>query len=259
MRNKNNNGKVAIVTGATGGLGSAMVSQFVAEGTRVVLNYNQSKDKAESAAYNINKKTPNMALPYKANVADYQEVVAMIDKVLETWERIDILVNNAGCWPPKETGFASGSKKEGVFIVDLEHDEWRWFLDTQLTGPFNCIKAVAPTMIKLGGGHIINIGGGIGLRGRSGNSAYAAAKGGLVGVSRTAALELGPYNIKVNMAIPGPVNHPSVSWVFRDGEVGGGLLNRNQTPEEFAAFVVNLTNYENISGQMFFAENRIMI
>jgi 3-oxoacyl-[acyl-carrier protein] reductase len=252
-------GRVAIVTGATGGLGSAMALAFAEEGTKVVVNYNRSKDKAESISNQINENIPNMAFPFKADVGNYPEVLAMVDKTLETWGRIDILVNNAGCWPPKESGFATGYKREGVLIVDMGHDEWEWYLASQLTGPFNCIKAVADPMIKQGGGHIINIGGGIGLRGRTGNSGYAAAKGGLLGVSRTAALELGQYNIKVNMAIPGPVNHPSVSWVFREGEVGGGLLGRNQTPEEFALFVVNMTHYENISGQMFFAENRIMI
>jgi 3-oxoacyl-[acyl-carrier protein] reductase len=260
--NKDNDketGRVAIVTGATGGLGTPMALQFASEGTRVVMNYNRSKEKAESIAKQLNDQTPGTAFPCKADVGNYEEVVAMVDEALKVWGRIDIIVNNAGAWPPKESGFTTGYKREGVLIVDMGHDEWDWYLKSQLTGPFNCIKAVAPHMIKQGGGHIINIGGGIGLRGRKGNCGYAAAKGGLVGLSRTAALELGQYNIKVNVAIPGPVNHPGMSWVFREGEVGGGLLRRNQTPEEFALFVVNLTHYENISGQIFFVENRIMI
>ncbi len=258
MDNDKLTGRIAIVTGASGGLGSQMALQFATKGAKVIVNYNRSKDAAQGIAEQINRAGPGAAVAFKADVGNYQEVEAMVAETLKMWKSIDILVNNAGAWP-MNTEFATGSKKEGTSIVDMGNDEWGWFLSSQLTGPFNCIKAVAPHMIKQGGGHIINIGGAIGLRGRAGNAAYAAAKGGLIGLSRTAAIELGQYNIKVNIVIPGPVVHPRMEWVFRPGEVGGGLLGRNQTPEEFARFVVNLTKYENISGQIFFAENRITL
>lgn len=250
--------KVAIITGASGGLGSAMARQFAAEGTRVVVNYNRSQEAAQTVAGEINRASPGRALVYKADVGNYEEVTGMVAETLKTWGRIDILVNNAGAFPVG-TNFPTGSRREGSLIVDMEEEEWDWFIHSQLKGPFNCIKAVAPHMMERREGHIINVGAVIGFRGYAGKAAYAAAKGGLLGLSRTAARELGKYNIKVNMVIPGPVPHPRLEWAFNPGDTKQGLLGRDQTPEEFALFIVNLTKLENVSGQVFVVENRISL
>lgn len=250
--------KVAIITGASGGLGSAQARQFAADGTRVVVNYNRSREAAQAVAEEINSAGAGMALVYKADVGNYQEVKGMVEKTLKTWGRIDILVNNAGAFPVG-TKFPTGSRREGNLIIDMEEEEWDWFINSQLKGPFNCIKAVAPHMMEQRDGHIINIGAIIGFKGYAGKAAYAAAKGGLIGLSRTAARELGQYNIKVNMVIPGPVPHPRLAWAFNPGDTKQGLLRRDQTPEEFALFIANLTKLENVSGQTFVVENRITL
>ncbi len=250
--------KVAVITGASGGLGSAMARQFAADGTRVVVNCNRSREAAQSVAEEINSASPGMAMVCKADVGSYQEVQGMVAQTLKTWGRIDILVNNAGAFPVG-TSFPTGSRREGSLIIDMEEDEWDWFISSQLKGPFNCIKAVAPHMIEQREGHIINVGAIIGFKGYAGKSAYAAAKGGLIGLSRTAARELGQYNIKVNMVIPGPVPHPRLEWAFHPSDKKQGVLGRDQTPEEFALVIVNLSKLQNVSGQIFALENRITL
>ncbi len=249
---------VAIITGASGGLGSAMARQFAADGARVVVNYNRSKEAAQAVAEEINNARAGMAMPYQADVGNFQQVKGMVAEALKTWGRIDILVNNAGAFPVG-TDFPTGSRREGNLIIDMEEEEWDWFINSQLKGPFNCIKAVAPHMMERREGCIINIGAIIGFKGYTGKAAYAAAKGGLIGLGRTAARELGQYNIRVNMVIPGPVPHPRLAWAFNPGDTKQGLLGRDQTPEEFALFIVNLSKLQNVSGQTFVAENRITL
>lgn len=248
--------RVAIITGAAGGLGSATASQFAADGARVVINYNTSEEAAQKVAQEINSKGPGLAIVCKADVGNYQEVRGMVEETLKAWGRIDILVNNAGAFP-MGTKFPTGSKREGSLITEMEDEEWDWFINSQLKGPFNCIKAVAPHMRKQREGHIINVGAIIGFKGYAGKAAYAAAKGGLIGLSRTAARELGEHNIQVNMVIPGPIPHPRLAWLFTPSDTKHGLLRRDQTPEEFALFIVNLSKLQNVSGQIFVVENRI--
>jgi len=136
---------------------------------------------------------------------------------------------------------------------------WDKVVDLNLKGTFQCIKAIAPQMIKQKSGHIINVSSGTGLKGKAGSAPYAAAKAGVFGLTKTAALELGEHNVKVNAVCPGRTRHQRR---IRDGHTPRtpeNILGRvSGSPEEFAKYVVHLSTMENISGQTINLDSRIL-
>ena len=243
--------KVVIVTGASGGLGGAIAVQFAVTGASVLVHYHSNRNDAEKVISKISN-NGGVALAYQADVRDFGEVRAMSEFVLAKWNAIDVLVNCAG-------GAAHNLGGKNQLIVDLDEDMWDQVIDLNLKGPFLCMKAIAPQMIKQKSGHIINVGSGTGQKGRSGRSPYAAAKSGLLGLTKTAALELGEHNIKVNTVFPGRTSHER--WT-REGRKPGtteSVLGRvSGSPEEFANFVVHLSTMENVSGQTLNLDGRIL-
>ena len=249
--------KVVIITGASGGLGSAMALQFGAEGARVVVNYNVAVQDAEDVVKEINSGSGD-AFTYRADVCNFREVKAMVEAVLSRWGRIDVLVNNAG-------GALRWLGSEGEPVWEMEEELWDTVVDINLKGTFLCTKAVAPQMIKQRDGHIINVSSGTGLRGRKGWSAYAAAKTGMIGFTKSVARELGEYNIKVNTVMPGLTPHNNLikegrftEAYFEQYKREQPVLHRIGTPEEFAMTVVHLTQLQNMSGQLVNCDNRIL-
>ncbi|MBI2848066.1 MAG: SDR family NAD(P)-dependent oxidoreductase [Chloroflexi bacterium] len=238
---------VVIVTGASGGIGSAIAKKFGETGAKVVVHYNRSAADADAVAKEINK-GPGEAMTYKADVRNYEEIRAMVQATIAKWGRIDVLVNNAG-------GSKSDIREGGLPAWEIKEEVWDTVLDINLKGNFLCTKAVAPYMIEQKGGYIINMSSGMGLQGKKGSSAYSAAKAGIIGFTKAVARELGDYNVKVNVILPGMIRHKNIINENRRSEEDveaykrAAVLHRTGTPEELAATVVHITTLQNISGQ----------
>jgi 3-oxoacyl-[acyl-carrier protein] reductase len=183
-------GKVAIVTGASRGIGRAVVEELAANGATVVVNYNSSEEAAFEVVAAI-EDAGGTAMAVKADVSDFAAAQTLAKRTLDTYGQIDILVNNAG------------TTRDTLLLLMKEND-WDVVLDTNLKSVFNCCKAVARPMIRRKrGGRIINVSSVVGLVGQAGQVNYAASKAGIVGFTKSLAKELGSRAITVNAIAPG--------------------------------------------------------
>jgi 3-oxoacyl-[acyl-carrier protein] reductase len=239
--------RTVIVTGASRGLGRFTAVRFGTAGDRIAVLYRENETAARSVADSI-QASGGDALVLQADVRDPAAVKRAVDVVTGRWGAIDVLVNNAGV------------VRDGLVLKMTEQD-WDEVLDADLKGPFLCIRAVVRTMMKQRGGHIINISSITGVQGREGQVNYSAAKAGLIGVTKAAARELGRYDIKVNAVLPGYLE------TSMGRTVGGSIierikrenvLGRANDPEEVAAFIYHLSCMQNISGQVFNLDSRII-
>jgi len=251
--------KVVIVTGGSGTLGSEIALRFGLNGNKVVVNYFAHQDRAEAIAQRINE-GGGEAFSYKADISNYQQVKAMVEATLDRWDRIDVLVNNAG-------GYKGSMILESQLATEMEEDEWHKVIDVNLKGPFICIKAVAPQMVKQREGHIINVSSSMAVSGSKSYFAYSAAKAGVISLTKSMARELGDYNIKVNDVWPQPTLSPEAA--ARDSRISQerrelfrqeSLLHRDMgSAREFAEFIVHLSGTENITGQTFGIDSRVVL
>ena len=247
--------KVVIVTGGSGGLGGEVAIQFGLTGAKVVISDIAYFDDAEGVAKTITQ-SGGEAFVYEADVCNYQQVKAMVETTVDRWGRIDVLVNNAG-------GGIRWLGLEGKLVTETEEEVWDKVVDVNLKGTFLCIKAVVPQMIKQREGHIINVSSGRGLHGAKGFSAYSAAKAGVFGLTKTVAREVGDYNVKVNAVCPGRILHERALKERRatlegTAETDNLLHRKTESAQEFAKFLVHLASMENISGQTFNLDSRIL-
>jgi len=224
-------GKVAVVTGGAGGCGRAYCLAFGEEGSRVVVA-DLDGEAAERVAEEI-KRMGGEALAIKVDVTKWEDVCNMVDKALEEFGQIDILVNNAGI-----RGMAK--------IEEFPEALWDRDMDVNLRGPFFCTKAVAGHMKERRYGKIINQSSSSAISGhRTGGSAYSAAKAGLLGFSRSMALELGPYDITVNAITPGMIDTPFIAAMppARRRQIEEQCpLGRIAEPEDFVGLVLLLAS-----------------
>ncbi|SFE39730.1 3-oxoacyl-[acyl-carrier-protein] reductase [Alteribacillus iranensis] len=183
------NGKSALVTGASRGIGRAIALELADSGANVAINYAGSAQKAEEVAAACRDRGVK-AITIKANVALESEVKAMVKEVIEEFGRIDILVNNAGV------------TKDNL-VMRLKEEDWDSVLDINLKGVFFCAKAAARPMMKQREGKIINISSVVGKVGNAGQANYTAAKAGVLGLTKTLAKEFASRNIQVNAVAPG--------------------------------------------------------
>lgn len=182
--------KVAIVTGASRGIGRAIAEELAASGASVVVNYNRSQDAADEVVQAITD-AGGEATAVCANVGDFAAAQELIKAARDTYGRIDILVNNAGT-------------TRDMLLMMMKEDDWDVVINTNLKSLYNCCKAVLrPMMRQKSGGRIINISSVIGLVGQGGQTNYAASKAGIIGFTKSLAKEMGPRQITVNAIAPG--------------------------------------------------------
>ncbi|MDT2045761.1 MULTISPECIES: 3-oxoacyl-[acyl-carrier-protein] reductase [Bacillaceae] len=182
-------GKVAVVTGASRGIGRAIALELGKQGAKVVVNYAGSEAKALEVVDEI-KGYGTDAIAVQANVADADSVQIMIKEAISTFGSLDILVNNAGV-------------TRDNLLMRMKEDEWDDVLSTNLKGVFLCTKAATRQMMKQRHGRIINISSIVGVSGNAGQANYVAAKAGVIGLTKTSAKELASRNITVNAVAPG--------------------------------------------------------
>ena len=182
-------GKSAIVTGASRGIGKDIAIYLANEGAKVVVNYSGSKEKAEAVVEEI-KARGGVAFAAQANIDQADDVQRLVKQTLEVFGSIDILVNNAGI-------------TRDNLIMRMKEQEWDDVLNTNLKGVFLCTKAVTRQMMKQRNGRIINITSIVGVSGNAGQANYVAAKAGVIGLTKSSAKELASRNITVNSVAPG--------------------------------------------------------
>lgn len=183
-------GKVAVVTGASRGIGRAIAVDLAAHGAQVVVNYNRSADGAAETVTKIDK-AGGEATAVQADVSDFTAAKSLIKTTLDTYGQIDILVNNAGT-------------TRDTLLPLMKEDDWDIVIGTNLKSVFNCCKAVVrPMMRRKKGGRIINISSVVGLVGQGGQTNYAASKAGIIGFTKSLAKEMGGRQITVNAIAPG--------------------------------------------------------
>ena len=183
-------GKVAVVTGASRGIGQAIAVDLAANGAKVVINYNASAEAAEDVVTAI-KDQGGEAMAVQADVGDFDQAQALIKTAIESYGHLDILVNNAGT-------------TRDTLLMTMKEEDWDAVLATNLKSVFNCCKAaIRPMIRRKQGGRIINISSIVGLVGQGGQTNYAASKAGIIGFTKSLAKEVGSRQITVNAVAPG--------------------------------------------------------
>lgn len=216
-------GKVAVVTGASRGIGRAVALKLASEGAAVVINYNGSADKAEEVKSEI-EKNGGKAEVMQCNVSDFQACENFIKEVISQFGRLDILVNNAGI------------TRDGL-LMRMSEEDFDAVLDTNLKGTFNCIRFASRQMMKQRCGRIINLSSVSGVLGNAGQANYSASKAGVIGLTKSAARELASRGITVNAIAPGFINTEMTQGLpekVKEGAVAQIPLGSFGEPEDIA-------------------------
>src|SRR5262245_16501688 len=201
--------RIAIVTGAGQGIGRAIARGLAREGASIVI-----ADVNEASANTVKKEIEaagGSALAIHSDVSTENSVAAMVEKTLEAFRRVDILVNNAGIFPTSS-------------VEEMSEADWDRVIGTNLIGAFLCARAVVPTFLKRGSGRIISLTSGRAFQGAKNGAHYAASKAGIIGFSKSLALELAPHWITVNVICPGitdtaqPRGHQTEEQMFAQAQ-----------------------------------------
>jgi len=234
-------GRVALITGGSRGIGRAISQQLARSGAAVAVNYHTSAKQASDLVKEIEKQG-GRALAVQADVRLPEDTERMVEETIEALGRLDILVNNAGF-------------NRDNLILRMSLDDWDEVMDTNLRAVFICIKAALRPMMRQRWGRVINIGSVSGLAGNAGQANYAAAKSGLIGLTRAVAREMGSRNITSNLVAPGLVITELTKDIRQeivDAVMQRLIIGRPGKTEEIAAAVVFLASEEAsyITGQI---------
>jgi NAD(P)-dependent dehydrogenase (short-subunit alcohol dehydrogenase family) len=229
-RDRSYAGKIAFITGGASGIGRATALAFAREGANLVVADVAEQGNQETAR--MIEELGGRALAVRCDVTRAEDVKAALDKAVETFGRLDFAFNNAG------------SEQPITATADLTEEEWDRIITINLRGVFLCMKYEIPLLLKQGGGAIVNTSSGAGVKGFKGQAAYAAAKHGVVGLTKSAALDYAPSKIRVNAVCPGIIETPMMQR-FTGGTpeeqqrvIAQEPVGRMGMPEEIAAAVV---------------------
>lgn len=215
--------QVAIVTGASRGIGRATALALAATGVKVVVNYAQSRAAADAVVQAI-QQDGGTAIAIKADVSKSEEVETLIQQTQEQWGRVDILVNNAGI-------------TRDTLLLRMKLEDWQAVIDLNLTGVFLTTKVVSKLMLKQKSGRIINITSVAGLMGNPGQANYSAAKAGVIGFTKTVAKEFASRGVTVNAVAPGFIATDMTHDLKADEILKFIPLARYGQPEEVAGMI----------------------
>lgn len=223
------NGRVAVVTGSSRGIGRAVALALARQGADVVVNYSGREADAREVAGDITA-MGRRALALRADVADPAQAAGLVEEAVKNFGRLDILVNNAGV-------------TRDNLIPRMKEEDWDAVLSVNLKGAFNCIKSAIRPMLKAKWGRIINITSVVGITGNAGQANYCASKAGLIGLTKSAAREFGSRSITVNAVAPGYIISEMTESLAEEAKIkmlSGIPLGRPGKPEDIAALVVFL-------------------
>lgn len=224
-------GKVAIITGASRGIGKAIAETFITQGATVAFTYLSSDEKAKALEAELTA-NGGVARGFKSNASDFDAAQKLADDVLEAFGQIDILVNNAGI-------------TRDNLLMRMTEEQWDEVMNTNLKSAFNLTKAVLRPMLKARKGSIINMSSVVGVSGNAGQANYAASKAGMIGFTKSVAQELGSRNIRCNAIAPGFIE-TEMTAALDEAVVQGWRDNipmkRGGTPEDVANVTVFLAS-----------------
>jgi NAD(P)-dependent dehydrogenase (short-subunit alcohol dehydrogenase family) len=224
-------GKVAFVTGAANGIGRATALAFARKGAHVVVA--DISEQGNQETVHMIESLGGRAIAVRCDVTQVEDVKAALDKTIEAFGRLDFAFNNAGIEPRKPAPTA-----------EYEEEEWNRIIDTNLRGVFLCMKHEIPLILKQGGGAIVNTSSGAGVIGIKNSPAYTAAKHGVIGLTRSAALDYAAQNISINAVCPGYIDTPMMGRFTGGTDEGRAKviaeepIGRMGKPEEIAAAVI---------------------
>ena len=226
-------GKKALITGGSRGIGQATAVMFAQAGCDVAISFVKNEKAAEEVAKTV-RGTGVECLTFRADLAEKQALVSMVDSIIHRWGQIDILVNNAGVWTYGEMG-------------RMEDFVWRETMAVNLDAVFFICSAVVPHMKEKKRGWIVNVSSTAGVRGEAFHSHYAASKGALIALTKSLAVELAPHGIRVNTVSPGWVDTDMCTGVFsqpgiRNSVEKGIPLGRIPAPEDIAGPILFLVS-----------------
>lgn len=231
---------VIVITGAAGGLGSALVAAFAAAGWQVVATWHHTPlAKQSGEAGNV--------CPLQLDVTRREAVSGAFEEVLARFGRLDVLINNAGI-------------AQDALVAQMSDTDWQAVLDVNLKGAFLCSQAAIRPMLRQRDGHILNISSFGGRVGRAGQANYSASKAGLIGLTQALAREAGSRNVRVNAVLPGFLRTRLVGDLSKEqlaAHAASNALGRLNEFAEVARFVTFLAGMRNVSGQVFQLDSRI--
>jgi len=242
---KPSNRPAVLITGASGGIGRAISQAFGKIGWYVGVHYCRNKPAAEATLGRV-LESGGSGDSYHADIREAESVRRMIDRFSGCASGPLALVCNAGIG-------------QSDLLVRHSDEIWDNVIATNLTGTFHCLRAMAPSLLARGGGSIIVIGSHTGFHGATGQSAYATSKAGLIGLVRTAALEWGSQNIRVNLVLPGWQKTNLTEGIFPENK--GWLdhaLRRPPSLDEVVGTIVHVAQLKDVSGQVWNCDSRYL-
>ncbi|MEC8663451.1 MAG: 3-oxoacyl-[acyl-carrier-protein] reductase [Bacteroidota bacterium] len=224
-------GKVAIVTGASRGIGKAIAEQFIAQGAKVAFTYRSSAEAAAALEKELSAGGGTVK-GFQSDAASMTDAERLVGEVVEAFGTVDIVINNAGI-------------TDDTLLMRMTEEQWDRVIRVNLKSCFNLTKAVMRTMLKARSGSIVNISSVVGVQGNAGQANYAASKAGILGFTKSVALELGSRNIRCNAIAPGFIETEMTAKLDEDTVQGWRdaiPLKRGGTPEDVANLCVFLAS-----------------
>ena len=224
-------GKVAIVTGASRGIGKAIAEQFIAQGAKVAFTYRSSAEAAAALEKELSAGGGTVK-GFQSDAASMTDAERLVGEVVEAFGTVDIVINNAGI-------------TDDTLLMRMTEEQWDRVISVNLKSCFNLTKAVMRTMLKARSGSIVNISSVVGVQGNAGQANYAASKAGILGFTKSVALELGSRNIRCNAIAPGFIETEMTAKLDEDTVQGWRdaiPLKRGVTPEDVANLCVFLAS-----------------